>query len=269
MKKAAVIIIVLFFLIIGLWFIALPESLIKDLIGSSLSKEYLYLHTEGFKKGLFYNFSAERILLKKKGINRDSDETLLIFHTIHGRFDFTSLFRLSPELSFDCRVDGGDVTGKVGLAGENGLVINGSNIHINGIPFLEPLGIHGEGILSGSFLVGNGTGELKFSITDARLKGTSLEGIFLPLNIFHEVKGAATINNETVEVQSLAMAGRGVYGRVRGSIRGTHLNMTFELMTDSSFKPEPLFRAILEQYKVSPGYYVIPLKGKILQTKGD
>lgn len=269
MKKALVIISALSLFIIGLWFIAIPESLIVDLIDGSLNKEYIYLQSKGLKKGLFYTFSAERITLKKKGIDRDSDETLLAFRDVHGGFEFTSLVRLSPELSFNCRMDEGDVTGKVGLAGENSLTITGSNIHINEIPFLGPLGIHGEGILSGSFLIGNRAGELKFSITDARFKSTSLEGIFLPLNIFHDIKGVATINDETLEVQSLSMSGRGVYGRIKGSIREMNLNMTFELMTDSSFKSDPFFHAILEQYKVSPGYYVVPLRRKILQTEGD
>jgi hypothetical protein len=64
------------------------------------------------------------------------------------------------------------------------------------------------------------------------------------------------------------MSGAGIYARVRGAIGGTDMNLSLELMTDSSFSAEPLFQFALEKYRVSPGYYVIPLKGVIPRTKG-
>jgi len=64
------------------------------------------------------------------------------------------------------------------------------------------------------------------------------------------------------------MSGTGIYARVKGSIRGADMNMSVELMTDSSFTTEPLFQFILDRYKVSPGYAVIPLKGAIPRTEG-
>ena len=88
----------------------------------------------------------------------------------------------------------------------------------------------------------------------------------MPLEMFQEIKGAATINDEAVEVRSLALSGKGVYGRVSGNIKGTNVDMTFELMTDSSFDLRSLTHAMLGQYNVSPGYYVIPLKGKMTKT---
>jgi hypothetical protein len=36
-----------------------------------------------------------------------------------------------------------------------------------------------------------------------------------------------------------------------------------ELMPGISFIENPLFRSGLERYKISPGYYVIPLKGNL------
>ena len=91
----------------------------------------------------------------------------------------------------------------------------------------------------------------------------------VPLEVFHEIKGAATIKDEIVEVRSLALTGKRVYGRVRGSIKGVDADMSFELMTDSSFGLGSLTHAVLGQYKVSPGYYVVPLKGKMVKTTED
>ena len=269
MKKTAVAFIALLLLVACLWFIAIPESLIADLIENSLSREYLYLKTEGVKKGLFYNFGADRILLKKKGKGGDPDAPLLVFSNVKGRGELLSFFRLRPELRFDGSMNDGDVTGFVRLTGTDRLMITAGNVRINGIPLFEPLGIYGDGILSGSFLVRDNSGELKFSVRDARLKNTSLGGVFLPLDLFHDAKGAVRFNNDnTVEVQSLAMTGAGIYARVKGTVKGNDMNMSLELMTDSSFAPGSLFKMMLERYRVSHGYYRVPLKGGLPGGEG-
>jgi type II secretion system protein N len=234
-----------------------------------LGKENINFETEGFRKGSFYNFSAERIVLRKSGIKGDSYTPLLVFRNVHGWLDFMSLFRIRPELNFEGEMNGGEVAGKVGLTGKENLTIGGNAIHIKGIPFLDSLGIQGDGLLSGDFHMNNGIGEVKFWVVDTSLKSASWGGGFVPLEVFQEIKGAATIKDETVEVRSLALSGRGVYGRVRGSIKGSNVDMSFELMTDSSFGLGSLTHAVLGQYKVSPGYYVIPLKGKMAKTTED
>lgn len=269
MKKIFIAIILLSVFVFGLWFVALPAAPMIDILEGSFKKDHIYLKTEGFKKGLFYNFSTERVLIKGKSVNGDSETPLLIFHDVNVRFDFMSLFRLSPELSFNCRTGHGVVAGKVGLAGKNRLEIKGDNINVNEIPFLESLGIYGDGIFSGNYLVQDKKGKLKLSVTGARLKGTYLAGVFLPMNLFDDIKGVMTINDDIVEVKSLAMSGKGVYGRVKGSIKANHMDLNLELMTDSSYATASIPLAILEQYKISPGYYVIPLKGDIPNTRGE
>lgn len=268
MKKAALIIAVALLLVTGLWLIAVPEGLVADVIENSLSRDYLYLRTEEVKKGLFYNFRAGRILLMKKGAGGSPDYPLLAFEQIKGRFKFLSIFTLSPELDFEGRMNGGEVRGLVRLTGKDTLVIEGGDISIGGIPLFEPLGIYGDGSLSGSFLVRNNSGDLKFSVKNARFDRASLGGISLPMDLFHEIKGAAIVGNDAIEIQSFAMSGTGIYARVKGSISGTGMNLSLEVMTDSSFTAEPLFQFALERYRVSPGYAVIPLKGMIPPTKG-
>jgi type II secretion system protein N len=265
-KKAAAISISLALVIFGLWFIALPDSLIISLIDGSLGKENIDFQTEGFRKGAFYNFSAERIVMRKRESKGDSFTPLLVFRNVRGWLDFTSLFRIRPEMDFEGEMNGGEVAGKVGLTGKEHLAIRGTTIHIKGIPFLDSLGIQGDGLLSGDFHMSDDAGEVKFSVVDASLKSVSWGGGVMPLELFHEIKGAATIKGETVEVRSLALSGKGVYGRIRGSIKGMNADMSFELMTDSSFGLGSLTHAVLGQYNVSPGYYVIPLKGKMTKT---
>jgi type II secretion system protein N len=263
-RKAALAFIALSVFVVGLWVIALPESLLKELIEHSLGSDTLYLQSEGLKKGFFYRFRAERIVLKKIGAGSNSGDTLLVFQDVHFRLKFRSLLRLSPEVGFRCRLNQGDVVGDIHITGKRNARVNGTNILIQGIPSLESLGIRGEGMLSGNLEVNNREGEMKLSVTDARLNSTSLGGVFLPLELFHTIKGAAGMSDGIVTVRSFTLEGRGVYARVKGSARGRDLNMNFELMADSSFSSGPVLSAMMEQYKVSPGYYVIPLRGMLL-----
>lgn len=267
MKKAAAISIALALVIFGLWSIALPDNLIISLIDGSLGKGNIDFQTEGFRKGVFYNFSADKIVLRKREDQGDSFIPLLIFRNVRGRLDFISSFRMDPALDFEGEMGGGEVAGKVGLTGKEDLKVRGTAIQVREVPFLGLFGIQGDGLLSGDFRMNNDTGEVKFSVADASLKGASWGGGVVPLELFHEIKGVATIREGRVEVHSLALSGKGVYGRVRGSIRGTHADMSFEVMTDSSFGLGSLTRAMLGQYNVSPGYYVIPLKGNMTKTR--
>lgn len=269
MKKAAAIALALALVIFGLWFIALPDTLIISLIEGSSGKENIDFQTEGFRKGAFYSFSAEKIVLRKRSDKGDSFIPLVISRNVRGRLDFMSLFRMRPALDLEGEIGGGVVEGKVGLTGKEDLKVRGTAIHMREVPFLESFGIEGDGLLSGDFYMNNDTGEVKFSVVDARLKSVSWGGSVVPLDAFHEIKGAATINHGTVEVHSLALSGKGVYGRVRGSIKEMHADMSFELMTDSSSHFGSLAHAMLGQYKVSPGYYVVPLRGRMTKTLED
>lgn len=268
MKKASLIIAAALLLVVGLWYVAIPAGLIADAIENALSRDYLYLKAEEVKKGAFYNFSAARVILMKKGGGGNADHPLLVFENVKGWFEFLSLFVFHPRLSFEGRMGTGEVRGTLRLTGNDTLKIEGKDISIRGMPLFEPLGVYGDGILSGDLLVRNNMGDLKFSVRDVQLVRASLGGIALPLDLFHEIKGAVALRNDTAEVLSFAMTGEGIYARVKGSIGGTGMNLSLELMTDSSFAADPFFRFVLERYKVSPGYAVIPLQGLIPRMEG-
>lgn len=259
MKKPFLLIIFLPLFLFGTWFIAVPERLITDLLENSLGSNDLFLSAEGFEKGFFYNFSAERISLKRKSPDA-SDGPLLIFESIDGRLNFISLLRLAPELDFDCIMNNGRINGAVRLKGRGSIRINGDRMNISGIPFIESLGIHGDGDLAVNLLLNNGKGELKFSVDDARLVNTSLSGVFLPLEMFKNMKGIMAVNNGAVEVKSLSLEGRGVNARIKGIIKGSDMDLNMELTMDSSFESGPILMKMLEQYRISPGYYLLPIR---------
>lgn len=262
MKRFAVVIIVILVVIEGVWLVVLSGGMIKGLLEGSLDSDHVYLRSEGFRKGIFYNFSAAELFLRKKG-DRETDAPLLEFNEFEGRVDLLSVLKFRPEVAFRCRMNGGEVRGRVALTGRGSTTVSGDNIPMKEVPFLEVIGIHAEGVLSGIFSKENNIGSLKVSLTDARFGNSWLAGVFLPIEVFHDVKGAATISSGSVILQSFAMTGNGVYGRVRGSAKGGHLDMNFELMMEPAFRLDPLLQGMIERYKVSPGYYVFPLKGDI------
>ena len=268
MKKATIACIAFFLFVIGIWMIAFPETLLKEFIEGSLQNDTLYLQSDGLKKGPFYRFSAERIVLKKATPGGGSGDELLVFQDVHFWLNFASLLRLNPEVGFRCKLNQGDIVGVIPVAGARGAWIEGTNIHIQEIPSLDSIGIKGEGTLTARLVVNKKGGEITLSVADARLKNTSLGGVFLPLELFHVIKGAAEMSNGTITVRSFTLEGRGVYARIKGNTRGRDLNMNFEFMVDSSF-PSMTVLSLIEQYKVSPGYYVIPLRGLLLSEGGN
>jgi type II secretion system protein N len=261
-KKSAFIVGFLTVFVVGLWLIAIPESLIIDLIENSQDKGNIYLETDGFKKGLFYNFSADRIHIKKKGAG-DTASSLLVFDGVRGRLDIMSLLRLSPVLDFDSKLNKGEVEGSAKLTEKGSFRIHGKGIQTDGIPVLESIGYQGEGDIRFGLRLTGGTGEAQFFIDNLKVKHASLSGIFLPLDKFTSIRGSVLIRGKTIQVTSLAVDGEGIYARFKGTVTGNYMDMNLELMLDADFEPESLIRTMLVRYKIAPGYYIIPIKYRL------
>lgn len=255
MKKPAIALAVFLLLVIGLWYVAIPQSFLVNLIENSLPAEDLYLKTEGFEKGPLYNFRAEKIILTK----RVSNFQILSLDNISARISLLSLLKLNPTLLFDCVWNGGTVSGKASLR-DKGITVGGSNIRIKDIPFFELLGIRGDGHLTGKFWNSKGKGGMELTVPDLRLESSSLGTAFLPLEMFHEMRGALTLNGKTAEVHSFTLQGQGLSARLKGKAQGNYLDMNMEVMLDSSYTPSLMVRMMLKPYTVSPGYYMIPIK---------
>jgi type II secretion system protein N len=167
-------------------------------------------------------------------------------------------------LTFHGDISGGKITGEVNLLKEkNHMNVGIDNANVNGIPLFEVMGLSGKGTLSGEFRLKDGTGDLKFSLKDAQFESTSFSGVIIPVNLFQSATGAMTIDGDLVRIGSLSLQGNGIYARVKGNIRNNVMDLIIELMQDSSFTDKSSILFLLENYKVSPGYYVIPVKGSI------
>jgi len=255
LKKITIIIALGLSAIWGLWLIAVPEDLIAHFIENSLIKSGMKIEKEGFKKGLFYNFSIKSI-----NVTSENSIPMLTIKDVEARLNFTSVVKLTPQIYFNGNINNGKILGSISLRGKDGVsIIKGSSIDINDIPALGKLGIQGKGNLAFDFWHMNNRSEINFSLDDATISGSFSGTGILPLEIFKKVRGALIIENELASVKSLVMEGKGIYARVKGDIRRDSQNLKIEVMVDSSSQSDLSSLKIIEQFKVSPGYYIIPL----------
>jgi len=165
---------------------------------------------------------------------------------------------LSPHLNFSGQVNYGTIRGNFAGSKERAAFqIQGENIQINGLPIIERMGVHGDGNLMFNFQWSNQKGEITFSLNNAVLKGVLTEIHALPLNVFKNVKGFLSVG-DMITINSLALEGTGIYVRMKGIVKEGDFDGNIEVMMDSSFDLYHVSQPLLEQYKISPGFYVIP-----------
>ena len=241
--------------VLGFWQIAVPGSLITDLIENSLAAKGLHADFMDFRKGLFFNFEARRITLKKSG------NSLLSIENARARIRPLSLLALRLPVLFDGDIGGGRMNGGVDLLHSgNRADIAIDKAEMEGILLFRALGLEGSrGTFSGDMKIEGGNGEIRFALTNAVFKSASFGSVTLPLEMFNTARGAMTINNNTVDIKSFALEGDGIYARIKGNITGGRASLTAELMPERSFRGKSYIFSLLEQYRVSPGYYAIPI----------
>jgi len=257
-KRVAVSLGVLAFLVAGLWLVALPQSLLADLIVRSAGNTPFRVDLTNFSKGLFYNFSADGVTLLK------ADRPVASLEDVGGRINPLALFLLRVSLKLDGVLGGGDFHASVGLSpGKTRVVAHADNVRMERVPFMKMIGLDGSGLLSGRADVSGGKGEVTFSARDARFRPASFGGITVPLDIFRTARGALEVDGQTLRITSFSLEGQGIYARLKGVVTGGYLRGTMEIMPDKSFALKEVLSGTLGRYEVSPGYYVVPIKSSV------
>ena len=257
MKKALLAGAAALLIIIGLWLIVLPEDLILSRINATLKEDNLSLAIPGFKKGPFFTFHAPVLQLKK------GDTVLLTMGALTGSINPLSLVLMRLPLSFSGSMGGGAMEGHVDLLHwHERFNLSVDKAEIEQSALLSTLGLSGEGVLSGSVTAREKCFECKFEIREARFTG-ALYGFPIPPDCFHTVRGLIRANGNDLRIDSLWMEGHGLNARLKGIVKGRHADLTLEIMKDSSFVDSSMLLQLIERFKVSPGYYVVPVKGEM------
>jgi type II secretion system protein N len=290
-KKISILLLILFLCVWGVWF-AITESFIIQQIKNAAGSRDVKIELTGLQKGLFFTIHIERVIISTQsqknialasplpssptmeedrqstpppsvGEDKGQGGLLLTMHNADMVPDLLSLLKLAPQVNINGQVNFGTIRGTIFMKQPNpDLDIVGENIQINGLPIIERTGIYGDGSLKFTFQRTEERGEITFSIDNAKLKG-ALTGLgVLPLGVFKSVRGLLTIG-DTVNVDSLAFEGKGIYTRIKGKIIESRFDGNIEMMIDSSFELHTVVESFLERYKISAGYYVIPYTQKI------
>jgi type II secretion system protein N len=257
-KRLLIAAVVLVFLVFGLWIIAVPESLLTNLVEGAMHDGNLRLRVSEMHKGLFYDFSCGSITLTK------NSNPLLSVENIEGRINPLSLLLLKLNVLFNGDLSGGRVNGSIDLfRGKSHVTAAIRDAELEYIPFFAILGIEGQGILSGDINIRNAKGTVTFAVAAAQFNPATFGGVAVPLDVFEQGRGALTVDGNALHIQSFALEGKGIYARLRGDITGGRMSLTMELMPEKTFKDQNLVFLMLRRYEVSPGYYSIPLTGPL------
>ena len=257
MKKILIAFIALVVIIWALW-IAIPSSSLQFLIEDSFPNESIHVEAAGLEKGLFYTLSAEKIIIRSPG------RELLIFDSVRSRIDPLSLMILKLNLTVDGNIGGGTFSGNLRLGkGAGQMLFDVKQAEMNKIPLLKRIGVQGTGTISGRVSLMNDSVTIVFTTDKVNFEPSLVAGITLPLNFFHKATGSLTAKGNILTIESVSLEGKDVFARLKGRIQNSLMDMTMEVMPGRTVIENPLFLAEFERYKVSPGYYAIPVRGNL------
>lgn len=258
MKKALLIPVALAGLLWGAWLVAVPERVLVDSAEKALSRGRVSADVVGFRKGLWYSFRADALDIKLSG------DRALSVKDIRGRLDFLRLFALKAVVTFSAKAGGGAVRGAVEITrGGRRLQAQAEGVEISQLEGFASTGLGGTGTAGMDFLFEKERGKLKFWIDDAKLKPLAIAGLSLPLNLFDTIRGAALLEGNGVEVESVSLEGKEMYARLTGSVKGRNVDLKLELMPEGDSFPDPLLGSLLERYRIARGHYVIPVRTEL------
>lgn len=245
-------------LLFGLWSIVITDTMVSALIENALKGSDISVDITNFKKGIFFSLTMDRIILKKSG------NTLLSIEHASGKINPLSLFIMRLTLHLSGEIGGGRINGGFDLfKGKKHIDMDISNAHIEEIPFFALIGLDGKGVLSGGLRLENGKGETRLELKETELKTGTFGGVAVPLEMFDNARGAIAISSGVLKVVSFSLEGKGIYARIKGTITGGRTDLTMELMPDKTFtENNPVF-SLINNYKVSPGFYSIPINSAL------
>ena len=256
MKKILIILIFLPVVFWAIWFV-FPETSIQTIIEDSLGREF-EPQVKGLRKGLFYDLHIDNLQLEHSG------REVISLDNIDADVSPLSLILLRLNLTMDGRISGGNISGKMDLSkGGMRMRLDVQKADIGHISLFKLAGIQGKGAISGKFIMTDETGHIEFAADDAVFEPFIFSETNVPLNLFHGIKGAIDIKGNILNIISIALEGKDVYARMKGVIHDTVMDLNMELMPGRSFIENPFFLAGLDKYKISPGYYMIHIRGNL------
>lgn len=237
------------------WYLAIPDNVVEESIEKHISGfgNEIKIDIKDLKKGIFFNLHAKSLDIEIRG------KPAVKIAEVSSRINPLYLLRKQLFFTIDGKIGEGNINGKLTLPQQG--IIKIANVELKVIPYLTSLGFKGDGLISGSVVLKNNTLNIIFIIPHANIQD-SAGRIPLPLSSFHKIMGALSIKEDIVRVNSISLEGEKGYARLKGNITNRFADLTLELMPVTG-KLTTLESALIRRHKVSPGYYVIPIKEAI------
>jgi len=263
LKKTLYIITAILLFTMLIWLVVVPDDLLRtgleDALSVSLKGAFSVSISELRKSPLFL------IHIKSILITMDGQEIIEI-KDLNSRLNPLSLFNKKLYFTINGKTGrGGTVSGYLsipttGQKDQTG-ILRIKGMELDSIPFLKSKGLEGEGHLSAVIRLNEGNAYIEFDIPDLEIVNTEIPALSF-METFHEVQGAININDGRIEIRSLGLEGEKGYARLRGYINRGGMDLTLELMPYPD-KLTEMETMLIGRYEVSPGYYEIPIRGRI------
>lgn len=257
-KKALIAAAIACALVWGIW-ISLPVSVVQTLMEEAAGDYGATLVVSGLRKGLFYRLYSDGITLR----NEKGD--IVALHSVEANIRPYYLVVSRMDVSFHGRVGAGFFSGRADLSRNKFRVnLTVEEAGFADMLFLSTAGITGTGTISGKIEIEDHRRRMTFLLRDADMHPALIAGSFLPLNFFKTVKGSLEADGPRINVESISLEGPNVSARLKGVIMDGMMDLQMEVMPEKAFLENPLFLTQISSYQVSPGYYVIPVKGPVV-----
>jgi len=238
------------------WLFAIPTSLIQERIEDAIASSgdgSLSFSVSGLRKGIFLDLSADSLTLVL-----DQQPALEI---VNFRMNIAPRHLSEFRLAFTINGEMGD--GKV--HGTIKLPLDGT-IHIeraelNEIPYLKRTGIDIYGNMTSEISVKTDSVNAVFQIPDLTIRDSVMTVIPL-LSSFRKMQGSLSLAGNNLKVDSVSLDGEKGYARLKGTITKGNMDLTLELMPDAS-KLNTMESMLIGKYIISPGYYLVPVRGQL------
>lgn len=244
--------------VILVWFFAIPDELLQERIEDLISTAggaRISASLKGLRKGLFFDIYAEGLALEMDG------RPAIEIRDLWGSFNPLSLAKRELSFSMKGKIGTGEINGSFSFPRGGDMTIE--EVELNAISYLTSLGIRINGHLSASLALQNDTMHVIFQVPDLDMGNSELAIIIPFVDSFNKLQGILTIRGNNVKVKSVTLEGERARARISGDITNGYSNLTLELMP--SVKLNSVESMLIGKYQVSPGYYVIPLKGQIFR----
>jgi type II secretion system protein N len=175
--------------VFGLWYVVITDQVLIGMAEKTLAGG-LRIEVTDLKKGVFLDVKAARVTFSK------SDRRLLFVDDFRAGINPFNMLAGRPPLRFGGTLGGGRLEGQAGLLKGSPAIITVEKAQIEKIPFFALSGLEGSGTLSGELRSAKGKGDIQFTVEDARLKTVSYGGVPVPLDVFHDARGATAFTRE-------------------------------------------------------------------------